>query len=630
MATPLNDIIRNETTEYLNDIDPSNPPAPSTIETELLDKVNNMIEVENVGRPKKNQLPFLKVLDPAQIAQIMIKVHGVRRIPPAGRTASNSQSLLGFYVEPDPSKSVFGAEDPDAGLYATGTEMLRSAARLYNFSLKARDFTEVQTILLDEAPVAQRTVDRDLIAVNNGIFNFRTKKLLPFSRDMVFPSKSMVDYDANATSPTLIHPDGTEWEVEAWMRSLSDDPEIVELLWEILSAIIRPNVAWNKAAFLYSERGNNGKGTLVELMRQLCGPGTWASVPLADFGNDFLIEVLVRASAILVDENDVGGFLQKVAKLKAVITHDVISINRKYEKAIPVQFWGFMVQCVNEFPRSKDRSYSFYRRQLFVPMLKNFQDIERREIKDDFLKNPAVLRYVLHRVLHMSHYSLSEPEACKELHKEYMAANDPIRDYWDTFHDRFESWDRLPFAFLYALFVAWMARVNPSNKDQIISQRMFTSRLVEITANDLTWSSEHYKDDWRPGRWMLGEEPVATEYDLADWKAFNRVAMVRPKYRGLFRIGASTGDEDQDVSALLAEAQAQADGCTAHKLALGQNERHVVMEEADGTFDVSACSGAADLSLWDAATKTYNGQPARDWSSVSRRFGGPARDLAAV
>ncbi len=51
MAVQLNDIIRNETSSYLSDVDPENPPPPSVIETELLDKVNDSIEVENVGRP---------------------------------------------------------------------------------------------------------------------------------------------------------------------------------------------------------------------------------------------------------------------------------------------------------------------------------------------------------------------------------------------------------------------------------------------------------------------------------------------------------------------------------------------------------------------------------------------------
>ena len=38
----------------------------------------------------------------------------------------------------------------------------------------------------------------------------------------------------------------------------------------------------------------------------LCGPGTYASIPLSNFSKDFMLEPLTRATAIIVDENDVG------------------------------------------------------------------------------------------------------------------------------------------------------------------------------------------------------------------------------------------------------------------------------------------------------------------------------------
>ena len=56
--------------------------------------------------------------------------------------------------------------------------------------------------------------------------------------------------------------DGTDWDVVSWMNELSDDPEVVDLLWEVMGATIRPAVSWNKTAWFYSMSGNNGKGTL--------------------------------------------------------------------------------------------------------------------------------------------------------------------------------------------------------------------------------------------------------------------------------------------------------------------------------------------------------------------------------
>lgn len=240
--------------------------------------------------------------------------------------------------------------------------------------------------LRDCAPRKQKCKAKNLIAVNNGIFDFDTKQLRPFTPDLVFLSKSRVSYKVNVQNPVIHNnDDGTDWDVESWMNDLSDDPEVVHLLWQILGAIIRPNVAWDKSAWLYSESGNNGKGTLCELMRELCGKTSYASIALSDFGKDFYLSQLLNASAIIVDENDVGTYIDKAANLKAVVTGDAIMINRKFKDPITYQFRGFMVQCLNEMPRVRDKSDSFYRRQIFIPFTKCFTGVERKYIKQDYL-----------------------------------------------------------------------------------------------------------------------------------------------------------------------------------------------------------------------------------------------------
>ena len=71
--------------------------------------------------------------------------------------------------------------------------------------------------------------------------------------------------------------------------------------------------------------------------------GTSVSIPLSDMGKDFMLEPLIHASAIIVDENDVGTFIDKAANLKALVTHDVIQVNRKFKTPVAFRFKGFMV-----------------------------------------------------------------------------------------------------------------------------------------------------------------------------------------------------------------------------------------------------------------------------------------------
>ena len=508
---------------------------PQNLEARLLETVNYRLETENALKSSGPKHKLLTTLTNSQVAQILLNFHNIVRIAPSDKNTDREYDLLAMYV-PD---------GDNCGIYTTSEDEIRAVAREYNYSLTINDFKEIYANLKDLAPRRYRCHDRDLIAVGNGIFHYGEKTLHQFSPDYVFLSKSHVNYNPSATN-VVIHndADGTDWDVESWVASLSDDPEIVDLLWEILGAIIRPHVRWNKSAWFYSEKGNNGKGTLVELMRNLCGPSAYASIPISDFSKDFLLEPLTRASAILVDENDVGVFVDKAANLKAVITNDVIAINRKYRAPIAYQFFGFMVQCLNEFPRIKDKSESFYRRQLFVPFEKCFTGAERKYIKNDYLHRDDVLEYVLYRVLNMNYYELSEPAAATAVLDQYKEFNDPIRAFWNELSPQF-SWKLLPFTFLYDLYQAWYSKNEPSGKPA--GRNTFIQNISNLVDGDKDslWVTKPNNGQWNTKDLLCASEPLIVEYGVRSWmgdtKSNDPLIMSVPsrvssRYRGLLAI----------------------------------------------------------------------------------------------
>lgn len=266
MARTKDETIKEITYEYLEKIDPANPPSPENIQGDILDEVRNAFKLENAVRDNGDKWKIPDKLSPSQITSIMLKLYDIRCIACAGDNADTSYDLLAIYQTDGYNK----------GIYVTDEKTFHTVARKYNYSLTINDIKEIMAQLKDYAVRVKRCNDRDLIAVNNGIFNYNTKKLEPFSPDRVFIAKSHVNYNPNAKN-SVIHnkSDGTDWDIESWMKSLSDDDEVVNLLWEIIGAIIRPHVRWNKSAWLYSTKGNNGKGTLCELMRNICGDGTY-------------------------------------------------------------------------------------------------------------------------------------------------------------------------------------------------------------------------------------------------------------------------------------------------------------------------------------------------------------------
>lgn len=510
MATK-NQVLASVTEDYIQTLDDTKQYTAAEIaeiEVGLLDAIQSKYDEYNTVADKGMKWKLPDTLSNAQIAAILAKIYPICKIACAGENSDTDYDLL----------AVYQYDGPDEGIYLTSEEAFRKIARKFNYNLTSKDFSEVIIALRDRVPRVNRCTDPDLIAVNNGIFNYADKQLYNFDPKYVFLTKSKVDYKPNAINPKIHNPiDDTDWDVESWVNDLSDDPEIVQVIWEILGAIIRPNVRWNKSAWFYSETGNNGKGTLCELMRQLCGAGAYASIPLSEFGKDFVLEPLTRATAIIVDENDVGTFIDKAANVKAVITNDVIQINRKFKTPIAYQFWGFMVQCLNEFPRIKDKSDSFYRRQLFIPFEKCFTGHERRYIKDDYLHRPEVLEYVMKRVLNMNYYVLSEPTACKNILDEYRSFNDPVRQFWGEVSDKL-AWDFIPYGFAYSLYKAWFKLNSPSGAVQ--GKNTFLRDLRVVISECGTYKEYSTSNPINGEQTNCFSEPeyLIANYDLVDWK----------------------------------------------------------------------------------------------------------------
>ncbi len=506
----LNGIIRGVNEDYLT----KNPnlPEPEEIEHDILGMLRNEIMFHNSMALPGTKYKIPETLPNVSVEEVMQKKYRFVNIFFDGMKESDC-GLLAIYME----------SGERAGTYSYDMDIIRREILRFNNSITKRGMDEVIHLIKLKAPKVYPCSEKNLVPVNNGIFDFDTKTLLPFTPDKIFLSKVRVDYNPFAKN-MFIHnnDDGTDWDVESWILDIMDDkPDMAELIWQVIGAIIRPNVKWGCACFMYSETGNNGKGTLCSLMRNLVGEGSYTSITLADFGKDFMLEPLIHSTAVIVDENDVGTYLDKVGNLKAVITGDVVQINRKFKQPISFKFNGFMVQCLNELPRVKDKSDSFYRRQLFIPFTKCFTGAERKYIKQDYLKRKEVLEYVLYRVLHMDYEEFTVPEECKNALEEYKEFNDPVRQFMDEIMEQLQ-WDLVPFTFLYDLYKSWHAKSYPSGSIQ--GKNTFINDVLNLIRESDTWYCNNKSTKIRPEHRMDKPEPLIWDYKLEDW--------YNPNYKG--------------------------------------------------------------------------------------------------
>lgn len=412
--------------------------------------------------------------------------------------------------------AIYQDSGPNEGLYTTDIAVLHRHIKELNAAASANFVESTLKTLQYLAPLMTKTVDKRWIPVQNGIFDHENKVLRDFTPELVFLNKAPVAYRADAQEPVLIEPDGREWTLSGWIDSLSEDEGVPALLWEVLSAVLRPGEQWDQALFLHSSKGNNGKGTFVRLCRNLIGKKATTSIPMDKFSKPFALGALSHAQAIITDENPVGAFSKDLGDFKSIVTGDDFTLERKYENPVSLSFQGTVIQCVNDFPKSKDKSASYARRQLFIPFRMWFggDGVERKYIKQDYLGRAEVLEYALKEVLHMDHTEFSHPEACQALHAQFQRENNPVVDFWLDLEDQF-VWDLLPMKFLYELFQGWFRQNHPSGV--VINRNDFTTYLHEILAESEEWDFDEKRRRIKPGKMMDAPEPLILEYDLKTW-----------------------------------------------------------------------------------------------------------------
>ena len=482
---------------------------------DILEAVYIGIDLHNAACEKHERWSKPQELPVPAIVTALRHIHEIRALDLCALSENN---------RPNKENAVLAVYEPETGLYELSTSKLREDAINIEPALTSVQQKTILDNLLAQAPLTRVTRDPNLIPVGNGIFDRKAKMLRPFSPEYVFLSKSNVNYVPFPANPVIHNEkDGTDWDIESWMASLSDDKNIVHLLWQIAGACIRPNTPWDKVALLYATRGGNGKGTFCQFLRAISG--NTASIAINAFDSAFGLEELMSASAVITDENDVGGYLDKLANFKAAVTGDVIQINRKYKAPVSYRFQGFMFQCVNKILKVRDKTGSLARRLLYIPFDKCFvgaHTTERKYIKHDYLKRPEVLEYALHKILNMDYDELDIPVSCRTVLHEHQLDNNPVLNFAEEILPELK-WDLAPFTFLYDLYKAWFKINSPSGTVQ--SSRAFMYDLLDILDNtDLGWHCPDKTQRIVAASRMSGPEPLILEYGLEAW--------MNPNYKG--------------------------------------------------------------------------------------------------
>jgi len=317
--------------------------------------------------------------------------------------------------------------------------------------------------------------------IGNGILDWKEKKLHPYTPEIVFTSKSSVNYKEFTYEPTF-----NGWSFSESMKQWAGyDEEVEHLLWQVLRASLQSKNREQFVILIDNGGGRTGKGTFQQFVISLVGKKNLLTLGMADFDKEFYLEGIEKAKIVVGDDNDAGSFLKEPRNLKSLITNDVLNVNPKNRPTYTYQGNPLVIQSANDFVRTSDITDAFKRRMLFAPFTTSFKGEKGDpKIKSEYTYDPNLLSWILYQTVQMDDFTtFIQPEVSQQWLHEFELQNDPVADFYHTVFVELES-GRLRKRFVYELFRKWCEEVGRTTN---LSERQFTRRFSVFINKSEDW-----------------------------------------------------------------------------------------------------------------------------------------------
>lgn len=547
-------IIEKTTNTYIDSYQPL--PDEIVCSYEVVEEINNETQSENKNRPDTNKLRYFKDIPDLAVAMLIAAREDVALIAPGDKSQTNRevnvtdeqrfQLPVGIYQYNGDNEGVWEVSNDPLGAFGILVEKYKPGA-----TKKTKQ--EIFILVKRRLRIVRKCVIPHYVPVNNGIWDMESKILFPFSEDLVFTSKLHTNLNLAAVNPVISTPDG-DWDVDTFFDELGS-PGFVKSILEVIQAACLPLAPRNKMVLFYNTAGNNGKGTICQMIRNLLGEEVVISIPIDEFSVKFALADLPHAIAIITDENNTNSFSKGLGNLKAVITGDVVKVEQKYEKSYNFAYRGIVIQCLNDMINGNDKSGSFKRRLHIIPFENCFTGKEKRYIKERLIYRTDVLEYVLKMVLVDMDYreEFTETSATKAALELYTKTTNSVVAFLEEILPECK-WDLLPATdFLYSAFKSWYREVSPSGK--VIGRNDFIDSVKEFVATDENMKLEWEWTDSTRSKGYIDcdkKEPLLDRYDLTAFmdntfgayvnREFVYEYRLKEKYSGLKRRSATANN----------------------------------------------------------------------------------------
>lgn len=205
------------------------------------------------------------------------------------------------------------------------------------------------------------SVERDMVAFSNGLYDIINDRLLPLTPEVITTNPIPHNYKREAYSPI-----GDKFLTDV----ACGDPQLRLLLEEVLGfSFLRYNEL--RKSFLLFGGKHNGKSTFLDIIVKMLGESNVSSLDLKDIGERFKTAELYSKLANIGDDID-DDFIRDLSLFKKVVSGDRLNAERKNRDPFDFNPYAKLFFSANSMPRLKDRTGAVMERLVIIPFLAEF------------------------------------------------------------------------------------------------------------------------------------------------------------------------------------------------------------------------------------------------------------------
>lgn len=329
------------------------------------------------------------------------------------------------------------------------------------------------------ARLAHDTVEppSHMVACGNGLYDLIRKKLLPYHPGWRVMAKMATDYNEDALElDPLLYGDMT---FDSLVRDFANDNEDRVRLVEEVSKYAILRHAPNEAAVFVNGAGGDGKSLFFEhVLGGVIGARNIAFLSVDDINDDNKLIAAANAYMILGTDNRSNSHVHDDKRFKQLVTHDWMTLNRKYLSSVSMSVVATTFQLTNGLTHFSEINTALLRRLVVVEARRRFSLDGTADTQLSRLVQTREFReHTLATILAKPYHKDFSSHDMGSLKEQVMAD-----DLFGQFDDHLESLgiysgasDALPNSYLYAIYCDYMELANTNGKPCGI--RRFTSGM---------------------------------------------------------------------------------------------------------------------------------------------------------